>query len=92
IQAANDWAKSKITELERHSGKSAEEIDKEIDEFLYTKAKYLTPKSETVKAPNQQEKQAPVNLEKESKVKLVVVGSNEERPVRKKRKSMFDNW
>jgi hypothetical protein len=41
---ANDWTKSKITELEQHSGKSAEEIDKEIDEFLYTKAKYLTPK------------------------------------------------
>ena len=84
--------KSKITELEQHSGKSAEEIDKEIDEFLYTKAKYLTPKNETIKATNQQEKQAPVNLEKESKVKLVVVGSNEERPARKKRKSMFDNW
>ncbi|WP_242227255.1 ATP-binding protein [Bacillus cereus group sp. BfR-BA-01315] len=91
-QAANDWTKSKIAELEQHSGKSAEEIDKEIDEFLYTKAKYLTPKNETTKAPDGQEKQAPVNLEKESKVKLVVVGSNEERPARKKRKSMFDDW
>jgi hypothetical protein len=60
--------------------------------FYIQKPNILRQKNETIKATNQQEKQAPVNLEKESKVKLVVVGSNEERPARKKRKSMFDNW
>ena len=41
---ANDWTKSKITELEQHSGKSAEEIDKEIDEFYIQKPNILRQK------------------------------------------------
>ncbi|HEQ3527497.1 TPA: ATP-binding protein [Bacillus cereus] len=41
IQASNEWTKTKIKELERSTGKSGSEIDKEIDEFLYGKGKYL---------------------------------------------------
>lgn len=41
MKVSNEWTASKICELEQSSGKSSAEIDKEIDEFLYGKGKYL---------------------------------------------------
>ena len=49
MKVSNEWTASKICELEQSSGKSSVEIDKEIDEFLYGKGKYLAPEKITLK-------------------------------------------
>ncbi|ARJ25629.1 hypothetical protein B7492_31795 (plasmid) [Bacillus mycoides] len=49
MKASNEWTASKICELEQGSGKSSAEIDKEIDEFLYGKGKYLVPEKVMLK-------------------------------------------
>ncbi|MGE9855998.1 ATP-binding protein, partial [Bacillus sp. AF62] len=41
IHASNEWTRAKIHSLEQQNGKAGLEIDKEIDEFLYGKGKYL---------------------------------------------------